>query len=386
MKKIYLISPREPSGATWLINCFLELGIKTFRYSTEGMWHKQGNEYVLNQHETILKKWLPCLWLKENFKFRSDTEIQWTHEWPTKDHDSHKVIFFTRDPKDSLYSRYRRERPQQSFIEFMNFPDTDSLLNKIDHWNLFTLAWLEHSNHKVFRFEDYKTDARNVLKTAVSFIGVKFSSAEIERAVRRSSFEKAVEAESRYREINPNDPELINRGGIVGEWKGDDTHQDIFQRIDFECGYLLQRLGYIRNSEGRGINDYPSNYSGLIASLSFLKQVKLPTAILAGQDGRDILVEVLVFMQSLNRTSLSQACLKSHEVECLLNGLDELANVRGEPVDWSSTALRKEYASDRSLLVRSINSELSRTLLERIGLYHVAKNIYKEVKSWRKNV
>jgi len=154
-RKIYLVSPREPSGATWLINCLLELGIMTYRYSPAGMWRNETGRWFLNSHEHVLRKWLPALVDHSSFQFRDDLEVQWMHEWFTDAYADNEILYFVRDPRDALFSRFKREAPQLSFREFAAFPDVYTLLDKVANWWLYNKTWLAHPRVTVFRFEDY---------------------------------------------------------------------------------------------------------------------------------------------------------------------------------------------------------------------------------------
>ena len=51
MNTVYLIGPREPSGLSWLYNCFLCLGIKVHTVGPRNgghMWQLEGDRYILN--------------------------------------------------------------------------------------------------------------------------------------------------------------------------------------------------------------------------------------------------------------------------------------------------------------------------------------------------
>lgn len=378
MKRIYLISSREPSGATWLINCFLELGIKTFRNSRKGMWQQDDRGYLLSPHEEILKKWLPSLWEHDYFQFRDDVEIQWSHEWPTTMHAQHQVIYFVRDPRDSLYSRYRRESPDQSFEDFIKFPDVQTLLNKTDNWRLFNLAWLEHPDYKVFRFEDYKQDAEKVLLEVLNFIGFVCSSTEIDRVVNLSTYGKAADAESKYRVMHPEDIELINRCGRVGEWKQGNINQRVISKIENECADVMHRLGYLQNN-----NALPVNYYRLIGSLPFLQQVKLPQVILNNKAGRDAAVNAIDFAQTLNREMLTKARLRQYEVKYLLDSLDNLIRNLGVSSVWTYTELRRELQLHAANRVDFIATDQVRRFIRSVGLYPMVRKIYRKILAWK---
>ena len=92
-REVLLVSPAEPSGATWLINCLLLLGVRTYRTSARGMWRQEGENYYLNEHEEVLKKWLPALNERDSFRFRADLAVRWTHEWPRVSNGGRQILF-----------------------------------------------------------------------------------------------------------------------------------------------------------------------------------------------------------------------------------------------------------------------------------------------------
>jgi len=227
-RKVFLISPREPCGATWLINCLLELGVLTYRTGNwQQTWRSQGDRYALLPHEDILKKWLPSLSRYELFEFRSDVEVEWTHEWPSKRYSSNQVIFFTRDIKDATFSRYKRESPAIAYHEYIDYLEPRTLLNKAESCSMFLKAWSLHSSCRVFNFEDYKDDAESTLRSILQYVDIQATDTDIRNALNLSTSEKAAEAERQWNkrnqdnEINTNSEisQVVNQGGIVGRWK-----------------------------------------------------------------------------------------------------------------------------------------------------------------------
>lgn len=320
--KVFLISPREPCGATWLINCLLVLGIKTYRSTVDGgMWIKNGDGFALNPREEILKKWLPVLSEKGKFQFREDIEVEWAHIWPTGATVGVKIIYFIRDPRDALFSRYCREAPNVTFREFLDFPDSQTLLDKIDTWCLFNEAWLQQPNLMVCRFEDYKRDAFATLQTVLEGIGINADPDVIGEAVLRSGYERAAAAEKRFREANPQDKQIINRASQVGSWKAaglENEMSDITER----CRYLLSRFGYSED----GATTAPLSYRPNSDLLRFYRQLRVPADFWERPaDGREKLRTMAVFDLSMD---VSLQMFDTHRLEIyerwqLLNGIDE---------------------------------------------------------------
>lgn len=204
MKTIHLISPPEPSGMSWLYNCFLSLGIKVHlvhSMNRGNMWLKSGKSFKLNPVDDIQKKWAPILSNKKLFKFRDDIEIQFGHTWPTGWQKNKIILFCVRNPFDTLFSSWKRNGNKITFKEYLNVPNHINLLNKIDNWNLFCEAWLHQKNETslhLVRFEDYKKNAEKTLRNVLKFLNIKYTNKEIEFAISESEYKNASKAENNY--------------------------------------------------------------------------------------------------------------------------------------------------------------------------------------------
>ncbi len=325
--KIYLISPREPSGATWLINCLLELGVKTYRETLGDMWMPtRGGGYTLNLVENHLKKWLPILSARETFDFRDDIEVEWAHQWPTRRHARHRIIYFVRDPRDAIFSRYRRESPDMSFEEFLDFPDPHTLHDKIDTWSMFNELWLRQPDIRSFRFEDYKSDARKTLEAILDYAGLRVTEPELTLALENSTFEKAALAEKKYREDNPEDAQLINRASQVGGWKVSDDAACI-SRIARQTAGLLAHFGYESGHAAERISYLPQ-----AAVLGFYRQLAVAPDFWQGaRTGDDPsrlgepAARLVRFMDALDDDRLRRSGLAPYEIHVLLRSVDEFA-------------------------------------------------------------
>ena len=141
--KLYLASPAEPSGAAWLINCLLELGIKvSHKPVVDNVWRQadpapppdhmwqcnSDGSYRLHPKAQLLKKWLPALSRIESFSFREEIEIEYLQDLPALRQVGEPVMLFVRDPRDSLYSMYCRLRPALDYEEFLRLPNPDTLV------------------------------------------------------------------------------------------------------------------------------------------------------------------------------------------------------------------------------------------------------------------
>ncbi|MFT5429435.1 MAG: hypothetical protein ACI9OJ_000106 [Myxococcota bacterium] len=289
--QILLSSPREPSGVTWLINCFLELGIRCFRGSSNAMWEETSGRSSLRPREAQLQRWLPALGrhAKTGFAFRTDVEVLWHHDWPDWRHRG-RTLYFVRDPRDALYSRYRRDDPDLSFHEYANTLDSYSLLDRADTWTLFTRCWLAKPGAIVCRFEDYKQDAAETLANALEALELAYSDRLIEHAVEFSSFQHARAAEQAYLRDHPDEANVvINRSGKVGA-SGDLEGADalIMPRFATRSSDLMARLGYLNEDDSANID-----FSSHMDAVGWLRATPLrPSTSIGAQNPSQSAAEV----------------------------------------------------------------------------------------------
>ena len=351
-RKLYLISPREPCGATWLINCLLVCGIKTYRTTVDGgMWRRSGDNWTLNPLESPLKKWLPILSEREQFAFREDVEVEWAHQWPTGQTAGAGIIYFVRDPRDALLSRYRREAPDVSFKEFLDFPDAQSLLDKMESWNLFNEAWLAQSDLKVFRFEDYKVDALKTLAAIDSFARLVLGSSGMTQAVQQSGFAQAAAAEARYRASNPQDTQVINRASQVGNWKDPSLAQDMAEILR-RCGAVMSRLGYVGAADASVI---PCSYRPHATRMRFYRGLAVsPSFWNRPPDGGEELrrAAATALAVQLDASSLGLHRMQAYEEWQLLAGLREFLPSLPAGTIGKLRAMQQQVSSSKGLAWR----------------------------------
>lgn len=308
------------------------------------MWLKDGGRFALSPHEMALKKWLPVLSEEEAFSFREDVEVEWAHIWPTGATAGAKIVYFIRDPRDALFSRYRRESPDVTFREFLDFPDSQTLLDKIDTWYLFNEAWLQQPDLIICRFEDYKQDARATLQAVLDGIGFGADPDAIDEAVLRSGFEHAAAAEKRYREANPQDKQIINRASQVGSWK-DPSLESEMADITERCRCLLTRFGYAADGVATSSPSYRPN-SGL---LGFYRNLSVPPGFWdRPADGHEKRRAMATFGLSMDVSveMFDTYRLERYERWQLLNGIDEFVRAAAA---WQSKRIGQIKARSGAL-------------------------------------
>jgi hypothetical protein len=245
-RKIIIASSLEPSGMTWLVNCLLSLGYLCYPAANrDKVWHQvDKNTYSLSAEFDYLKKWIPILNLKLDFDFDPIIEFEWTHSWPTVQDSNFEAILFVRDPRSSLYSRYKREFPEVDYDSFLNSLEPNSLLGKHQYLNLFYNSWLLHRNLYIEKFENYKTDDVFTLSKILDKIAIKTTNEGILRACADSTFEMAAKFEKIYLSNSSivNTPKM-NRAGSANEWRSESLDKSNHM-IAYFCTNSMLKLGY----------------------------------------------------------------------------------------------------------------------------------------------
>jgi Sulfotransferase domain len=211
-----LVSPIEPSGITWLINCLLELNLACYPGDSFHKVWKQGagHSYSLRQDFFYLKQWLPVLSNKIEFTFAPDILFEWTHDFPKMHHSKRQTVFMIRDPRISFNSRFLREKESfPSYDAFLNYFDSRLLIKNTERAFLFYDTWKLFANPMFLRFEDYKRDPISTLESVLNYYNLSFGKDAIEQAVSESTFEKAKVGEDKYRaSLNIMTPRQIHSG------------------------------------------------------------------------------------------------------------------------------------------------------------------------------
>jgi hypothetical protein len=338
---ILLASPREPSGVSWIMNCFLELGIKVSLKPTierigtassegveaSGMWVAEpGGRWRLHPRAEALKKWLPVLSRQETLCFRDDLEVLCVQELPRAGLRGRRTLLFVRDLRDALHSLYRRNQPEISLEAFARLPHPQTLLDAIGHWRLFVESWLGREGVRTYRFEDYKADAAGLLGRILDDLDIPVPVAERERAAELSGFGQAAAAESAYRQTHPGDRQVANRAGLVGEWKKLPETQALAAQIEQRAGDVLARLGYDARASSPPLEGYSN-----VRFLSFFDEVEVPAALREAARSRPLtcpsLAGVLSFAAGVDAERLAASRLEAAELRTLLDSLDEFTTI-----------------------------------------------------------
>lgn len=358
---ILLVSPREPSGVSWLINGLLELGIRvdlqptvdqifgTGRQPASAMWLPEPDgRWRLHPRASALQKWLPFLTSNETFAFRPIPPVLHVQRLPLRQEPHGQVILFVRDLRDALHSLYRRTQPQLTWQEFVNWPNPDTLLDAIDYWRLFMQCWLGQPQVFVGRFEDYKSNAENLLTQILRYMEMEFTAEEIMVATERSSYAAAVAAERRYRELHPQDQQIVNRAGLVGEWESLPDLQATVIEIERRAGHLLTRLGYRVTHAGIAADSWEA--LAISRELSSFAQFDIAPEMVnsaRSEPPGPMLDRLQQFCDGVTAERLAGARLETDELRTLLRSLEEFST-RHAPALTASLQTVSQSFSDGS--------------------------------------
>ncbi|WP_223788536.1 sulfotransferase domain-containing protein [Marinicella meishanensis] len=202
-----VVSSELPSGCAWLVNCLLESGISVWRpweVDIEGEWHRTSPyHYRYNAQAEPWFQTLPALQWCRQFHFDAKHSARATHRWAGTVDGRRKLILFVRDPRDMLFSQWRRQchnHPETpvSFVQFLQSKYHQYPCTYVEYIQLFMLMWQRHVtqfDHHIVRFEDYRQDATATLNSVLQFLQIDRPASVIQQAVNQSDFQKVKQRE-----------------------------------------------------------------------------------------------------------------------------------------------------------------------------------------------
>lgn len=269
LRKIHLVSSAEPNGLTWLLNVLLALDVQIEQNFDSTMWEKdEENEFVLKEHHLSLFCYLPELHRSTSFKFSNDVIFSWSHKWAHEysQHGFDQIFLFVRDPRDALFSQYRRISYPGDYANFLKVPHLPFLLNPIDSWRWFHKIWLSHPDISILRFEDFKGEPLKSTENLFLQLNLPYSQSQIVHAIESSSIENAKKAQDSYLKMNLNE-KLTYRpihSGKPQEWQLDGSRKLQNDEILGKCFTEMHQLGYVEkhfgteNEENRAVLHFSS--------------------------------------------------------------------------------------------------------------------------------
>lgn len=260
MSSFTLVSAPFSCGISWVVSVLMELGIRTThaepkRYPN-GFWNRipgrDETESIVPEGVAHMRYYLPMLHEKNEFRFREPVEVSWEHRLDFARSCDRPVMIFVRDPRDAIRSLYERNYLHFTWNEYLQRPDRwpDHFPGLFDLppaetwavWHAFWLSLAAHVPLRVWRFEDSRLQPHRVVQEMVDFLGVRRSSAEIDRAVKASTFERTKAAMEKA-ESESGVPFRVARRGKVGEWE-EIFDEEALRAFGGPTATWMQKLGY----------------------------------------------------------------------------------------------------------------------------------------------
>jgi hypothetical protein len=248
------VEPKLPRGFIRMGN-FVETDIFIIGFPKSGHTWTQNLVaealYGFNIDETtsglLLHDLVPDIHFRECYKRYRTPMFFKAHALPQPDFK--RVIYLLRDGRDAMVSYHH-------FLEATHNRSLDFLHMVRSGEDLFPCKWHEHVSQWranpykadiiTVRYEDLKTDTPAQLERMLSFAGIKRDKAQIETAVRRSSFSRMQEREKKVGMGNPDWPRdrLFVRRGHVGSYK-DEMPPEVQEAFLAEAGPVMREVGYL---------------------------------------------------------------------------------------------------------------------------------------------
>lgn len=196
-----ILSPEFPCGAAWLANCLLELNVPLWHlwgFDVRGEWvHCGAQRYRYAAQSLPWRQTLPSLVPGREFLFRARPLPRFTHDVASVLDGDRPAILFVRDPRDALYSEWRRQSSNggpaagTTFEKFLAMPYYHYPVSYRDYLLLhlrLCKAALAQRPHRVVRFEDYKAAPQQTLRDATRFLSLDATDRQIALATQHSDF------------------------------------------------------------------------------------------------------------------------------------------------------------------------------------------------------
>ena len=233
-----VISSELPCGTSWLASTLLECDCPIWNPWNVDMsleWkYLGGTAYEYFYPGNPWSRVLPGLVTGRKFDFRTILVPRFSHATPGHWPLAERLVIFVRDPRDALYSAWRRSQKLQPdiapFVDWLQHIDPTWGVPRCAAYLLHLATWkhyaeLSNTPHLVIRFEDVKADARAEFRRVQDFLPDALNSLpepQIERALSMSTFEAVKTVEDQMLADGTFDRRM-NNAGVPFEYR---THFD----------------------------------------------------------------------------------------------------------------------------------------------------------------
>ncbi len=223
-----VISSELPCGASWLASTLLECDCPIWNPWNVDMsleWkHLGGTAYEYFYPGNPWSRVLPGLVTGREFNFRTSVVPRFSHATPGQWPLAERLVIFVRDPRDALYSAWRRSQKLQpdiaAFVDWLQHIDPTWGVPRSAAYLLHLATWkhyaeLSNTPHLIIRFEDVKANARAEFRRVQDFLPNALNSLtepQIERALGMSTFEAVKTVEDQMLADGTFDRRMNNAG------------------------------------------------------------------------------------------------------------------------------------------------------------------------------
>ena len=221
------------AGSTWLTNVF------TSAFGSRRVARRIGGKTELYKFQS--GKIYPAIFLP----YGDFVALEGTDTGPS--------FFVIRDIRDTLVSLYfsmRYTHTDKGFPHISKFrgevaemDDAEGIAHifrtRSRAFKNIQESWLE-SGRPIVRYEDLLVDTMGVLTSLFDSVGFTYRTADLEKAVKKNSFEKKF-----GRPLGQKDNKSHGRQGSPGDWKNYSS-ETLSRIIDEQFGPLLDKAGYAR--------------------------------------------------------------------------------------------------------------------------------------------
>ena len=233
-----VVSSELPCGTSWLASTLLECDCPIWNPWNVDMsreWrHLGGSTYEYFYPGNPWSRVLPGLVTGRRFNFIGAVVPRFSHATPGHWQPAMQLVIFVRDPRDALFSAWRRMQKLQPdiapFVEWVQHIDPTWGVPRCAAYMLHLATWqhyaeLNNTPSLVIRFEDVKANARAEFRRLQNFLPDALNTLpepHIERALSRSTFEAVKTVEDQMLADGTFDRRM-NNGGVPFEYR---THFD----------------------------------------------------------------------------------------------------------------------------------------------------------------
>jgi hypothetical protein len=249
-----IVSAELPCGAAWLATALLELGVPLWRpwaIDDAQAWTQRPDRRWRYQYpDSAWSRLVPGLVDGRVFRLRRRPVPRFGHHWPGVLSRIEPRILFVRDPRDALYSAWRRasrlsgDAGIADFVDWVQEPYAHLPLTRAGYLRHYWQAWLNADDETrllIVRFEDSKHDARACLRRILDFVELDVGARAIAGACAAAEHRHAAQADRLLAQAGIG-PQMLGNG-IAEEWRGHFTaemHLAVGSGFDALCA----RLGY----------------------------------------------------------------------------------------------------------------------------------------------